>query len=158
VKRLIATGLMALVLVLSSQQQALAWRKCSFSAGISWHVESGNNNFLWGLFKNGQVPGYPTDVLPTFQGVAYPNPYAGIGPVGPVFGGPPPVVAPLPPVAATQQPAPPVKQAIYYNNYNYQAVGYNYPANNSYANQTPGYSYPQYNYSNYQVPSYWYGN
>src|SRR5438105_4197950 len=52
---------MALGLTALSQQRAAAWYKWSISAGININFESANNSWLCGLFKSGQVPGYPTD-------------------------------------------------------------------------------------------------
>jgi hypothetical protein len=161
VKKALIASLAALVLLLVSQQQAYAWKKWSFNAGISINYEGGNNSFLWGLYQNGQVPGYPSDYYPLNRSiVSGPSPYGGF----PAYGGAPlaadysgghgpalPAGAqPMPSGNQSQQPKQAETQAVYYNNYNYQPAGY----------QTPSYGYSNYgysNYGNYQVPSYWYG-
>ena len=50
-------GLTALGLALASGQEAKAWTNFKFSAGVNWQWQSGDNCLLWGLFRNGQVPG-----------------------------------------------------------------------------------------------------
>jgi hypothetical protein len=149
---------LALGLVAMSQQEAKAWCKWSVNAGISINYEGGNNNCLWGAFRGGQVPGYPTDV---FQG-GFNMPHANFGypPAYPVFqdygayhGGQPQPAAPngdqKPPQA--KQPDT-TTRAIYYPNQNYQSAGYYYPA--AYYQQPAA----NYGYGFSQVPSYWYGN
>jgi hypothetical protein len=168
VKKLLVAGLLALGLVLTSQQQASAWSKWSFNAGISVNYEGGNNSFLWGLSRSGQVPGYPTDVIgcgPFGNGNGgLPGAY-GYGGYG-GYGGYPldyhaaAPVTPTAPGAGQPQPAGQPQngkqaetQAVYYSGYNYQPSNYYYPANTNYYNyQSSGFG----GYG-YQVPSYWYG-
>jgi hypothetical protein len=57
-KRISLLGLFALLLTLTLQQQACAWLNFKFGAGVNWNWQSGGNNFLWGLFRNGQPPGF----------------------------------------------------------------------------------------------------
>ncbi len=73
-KRFLMMGALALGVVALSQQHASAWIK--FNIGFNISFESGNNCWLWGLFRNGQVPGYPTD-YPTHHGCHYPHAYVG---------------------------------------------------------------------------------
>jgi hypothetical protein len=56
-KKIVLAGLFAIGLIALSQQQASAWRNSKFSIGLNWEGQSGNNQFLWGTFRNGQVPG-----------------------------------------------------------------------------------------------------
>src|SRR5262245_37097105 len=65
VKKWTLMGALALGIVAVSGQQASAWYKVGFSAGISFTWESANNSWLWGALRSGQVPGHPTD-LPTW--------------------------------------------------------------------------------------------
>ena len=154
--KLIVAGALALGLVLTAQQEASAWTKWSVNVGVSIHYEGGNNNFLWGMFRSGQVPGYPTDVCMDgpFGGVAaapYIDPgyaygyaaYPAHDSAAPVTTEPP--VAPPPAKTGTQAIYYPNQPAAYYPNagsYQYPAYGYSYGS---------GYGYAQ------QVPSYWYG-
>jgi hypothetical protein len=161
-------GFLALGLVLSSQQQASAWSKWSFNAGISVNYEGGNNSALWGMFRSGQVPGYPTDVWQGFCAPQFGYPgYGGFGGYGGYGGYAVPYDHAAAPSGQQTQPATgpgttqPQQnnkgetQAVYYNNYNRQPTGNYYPTNNY---QYSNYGYSGYGYGNYQVPSYWYGN
>ncbi len=56
-KRILTLGLVALGLTLGTNQEASAWVNFKFGAGINWQWQSGNNNILWGAFRDGQVPG-----------------------------------------------------------------------------------------------------
>jgi hypothetical protein len=177
VKKLLVAGLLALGCVLTSQQQASAWSKFNFSIGANLSWESANNNTFWGMFRSGQVPGYPTDVFqgvwsnPGFGGYPVMGGYPGYGfdhgygyggygmPMdhAALPGGQPMPTGAQPAPAGTQPQATPQgpTQAVYYNNYNYQTNGY-YPSNGGYYNYS-NYGYQGYGYGNYQVPSYWYG-
>ena len=154
--KLIVAGALALGLVLTAQQEASAWTKWSVNAGISINYEGGNNNFLWGMYRSGQVPGYPTDVYMGPYGLASsPAPLAGPDcaygyPGYPLYGS----AAPAPVTTETPVAAPKTStQAIYYPN---QPAAY-YPNAGSYQYPTYGYSYGNgYGYAQ-QVPSYWYG-
>ena len=179
-KKFLTIGALTLGLAAFSQQEASAWIKCNFSVGLNWSWEAGNNNYLWGLVRTGQVPGYPTDYGYSAHGS--PSPYAGM--MGGGMVAPPPVaydgghmphgapgfVAPPPqtvepPAGKSAAPAQPTT-ASYYGTNGYQPVNYQVP---SYY-QAPNYSTPSYgyygsqgyygygSYGNYQAPSYWYGN
>jgi hypothetical protein len=176
VKKFLTIAALALGLGAASAQQASAWVKCNFAIGLTWHWESGNNNFLWGFFRNGQVPGYPTDFYGNAPGsLPAVSPYAGLigGPVyygdfgghapngGPGFVAPPPSQTAEPPAAKGASAAPSAQpSAGYYGTSGYQPVGYY---------QAPSYGTPSYgyyggqgyygygSYGNHQVPSYWYG-
>ncbi len=56
-KKVLVAGMLAVCLVAVSQQQASAWCNHRFSIGFNWERQSGNNDFFWGFFHNGQVPG-----------------------------------------------------------------------------------------------------
>src|SRR5262249_43942034 len=56
-KKIALAGVVALGIVALSQQQASAWVNAKFSIGLNWQWQCGNNNFLWGAWHNGQVPG-----------------------------------------------------------------------------------------------------
>jgi hypothetical protein len=143
-KRVLSIGLLAVCALAITEQSADAWINSKFSIGLNWHLQSGNNNVLWGLWRNGQVPG--------------PDAYFG----GPFQYGPPAMSAPgmSQPAGvfpwfgyAPQQTAPPpLGQQHAYGpqpGYNpYQAVSYQ---PNPYQ---PSYFYPT--YQAYQAPYYWY--
>lgn len=165
-KKLLTAGIIAMALVVSTQQQASAWCKWNFSAGVSLSYEGGNNNLMWGLLRNGQVPGYPTDVYQghyAMQNFVPNTAFPGYG-AAPGYGGYPamdggaiPYPQPLPAPTPTPAPKAETTQAIYYSNMNQQQSGYyQYPQMNYY--QAPAYGYSPYGYGSYQVPSYWYGN
>lgn len=156
-KKLLSLGLLTVCAVIMSENQAHAWLNSKFSIGLNWHLQSGNNNVLWGLWKNGQVPGPEA-----FGGAPHGHiPFGANAPAGnfPFLGANPqqmpqayPTQTAPPPVQASQQ------QTYYYGNpyaYNpYQTVGY----------QHGGYNYPTYYYPSsyqsygYQAPYYWYLN
>jgi hypothetical protein len=56
-KKIALAGLIALSMVALSQQQASAWVNSKFGIGLNWERQSGGNNFGWGAYRNGQVPG-----------------------------------------------------------------------------------------------------
>ncbi|MSQ93433.1 MAG: hypothetical protein EXR98_02630 [Gemmataceae bacterium] len=158
-KKLLSLGLLTVCALVVSERQADAWLNSKFSVGLNWHLQSGNNNVLWGLWKNGQVPGPEA-----FGGMPHGHiPFGANPPAGnfPYFGANP---QQMPQAYPTQTAPPPVQtsqQAAYYYGmpYNY---GYNPYQTASY--QPGGYSYPSYYYpgtapsSNYQAPYYWYLN
>lgn len=158
-KKFLVIGLLALGLTALSQQQASAWYRINFSAGLNFSFESGNNSFLWGLFTNGQSPGGITDAAPWGHPWGY-HPYP-VYYAYPVY-----VSSPAPYYAASHgshhyQTAEPPRhkepaQTSWHYNGNYQAVGYSYPAAN-YGYQIPNYYPSSGYYGSYQVPSYWYG-
>jgi hypothetical protein len=160
-KKLISIGLLTVCALAFSERSAQAWINAKFSVGLNWHLQSANNNFFWGMYKNGQVPGPEA-----FGGGAYPYnvPFGTNPPTGafPFFGNAPqgyphdtPTQTAPPPQTAQQQQA--YYGALQNWSYNpYQTVSYQ-PSNYFY----PNYYYPIYNpyynpYYGYQVPSYWY--
>ena len=56
-KKVLVAGMLAVFMIAVSQQQASAWSNNRFSIGFNWERQSGNNDFFWGFFHNGQVPG-----------------------------------------------------------------------------------------------------
>src|SRR5437660_814339 len=56
-KKVLSIGLLTLCALAISERPAHAWVNAKFSVGLNWALQSGNNNILWGVFKNGQVPG-----------------------------------------------------------------------------------------------------
>lgn len=58
-KKLLFLGVSALALVLIVQERASAWINFKFGVGLNTQFQTGNNNWLWGAFKNGPAPGDP---------------------------------------------------------------------------------------------------
>jgi hypothetical protein len=56
-KRIVLAGLVAVGMMAIGQQHASAWVNSKFGVGLNWDVQSGGNNLLWGLWRNGQPPG-----------------------------------------------------------------------------------------------------
>ena len=56
-KKLLSIGLLTVCALAISTHEAHAWSNTKFSIGLNFHRQSAGNNFLWGLYKNGQVPG-----------------------------------------------------------------------------------------------------
>ena len=93
--RILTLGVLALGLILGSQQQASAWCNFKFGAGINWDYQGGNNCFGWGLWHSGEVPG--PEVFGCGPGGGCPSPYmnygggpdcyAGAGYGGPAYAG-----------------------------------------------------------------------
>ena len=150
-KKILSLGLLTVCALAMSERQAHAWVNAKFSIGLNWQLQSANNNFLWGVYKNGQVPGPEA-----FGGGSAPFPY-GVGPGPamnlpgqfPFFGQNP---QGMPQTVPAQTNAPPQASMTqgYYNPYqtaSYQHYGYYYPT----------YYYPNnQSYYYYQAPSYWY--
>jgi hypothetical protein len=61
-KKVLATGLLAICLLALSQQQASAWINSRFGIGFNWDWSCGGNHCCWGAWHNGQPP------APTFYG------------------------------------------------------------------------------------------
>ena len=144
-KKLLSIGLLTVCALVISEHQASAWVNAKFSIGLNWHLQSANNNILWGLYKNGQVPG------PEAFGQG-----GGYGPMMPPANGFPYFGNGQPGYPQTAPPPQITQQQAYYpmpQMYNpYQTVSYQ-PSNYYY----PNYYYPTYNpYYGYQAPSYWY--
>jgi len=147
-KKILSIGLLSLCALAITERQAEAWVNAKFSIGLNWSLQSGNNNILWGVFKNGQVPG--------------PEAFGGGGPFqyGP-FTAPAGQSMPFPFYGAAPQTmpqaAPVAQQQTYYHPQNY---GYNPYQTVSY--QPNGYYYPSqfyptyYQAYSYQAPYYWY--
>lgn len=55
-KKLLVLGCAAVVVALATGRPADAWINSKFSVGLNWQWQSANNNFLWGVFRNGEVP------------------------------------------------------------------------------------------------------
>jgi hypothetical protein len=154
-KKILSIGLLTLCALALGEREAHAWVNSKFSIGLNWHLQSGNNNILWGAWRNGQVPG----------------PEAFGHPGGPLQFGPGPNHSPHMPPAATfpyfghnpqtmpagfpQETAPPPTLS--------QGYGYHWSPYGSYnafqpVSYMPGY-YPTYYYPSYyayQAPYYWY--
>jgi hypothetical protein len=140
-KKLLSIGLLSVCALAFSEHQAQAWVNCKFSVGLNWQLQSGNNNFFWGAWKNGQVPG-PEAFAPGM-------PYGGGG-AFPYFGYAPQAA----PQAVPTQTAPPPQAAYYtpqtYNPYqtvSYQTYGYYYYPNTYYPIHQQYYG---------PAPTYWY--
>ena len=143
-KKILSLGLLTVCALVLTERPAHAWVNSKFSVGLSWHLQSGNNNVLWGLWKNGQVPGPEAYQGPFHYG---PPPFSAPGmsqPTGvfPWYGYAPPNETAPPPLGQNAhygQPNP-------YQTVSYQQNGYYYPS----------YFYPTYQAYAYQAPPYWY--
>lgn len=82
--KILPIGLLALCCGVVAEERASAWINSRFGIGANWSWQSGGNNLLWGLFRDGQPCG------PDFYNVHVPvYPRCGCnGPGGPGFGGP----------------------------------------------------------------------
>ncbi len=153
-KRLLSIGLLTVCALAVSERQANAWVNAKFSIGMNWHLQSANNNTLWGVFKNGQVPGPEA-----FGAGMYPGPIPfGTNPPGgtfPFYGNGPQGYPQGMPAQAAPTQAP--QQHAYYGQNAFQSASYQ-PSSYYDYNYNYSYSYPNYGYSgySYQVPSYWY--
>ncbi len=161
-KKLLSMGLLTVCALAVAEQQAQAWVNSKFSIGLNWQTQAANNNFLWGVFKNGQVPGPEAFGVPG-HGSGNFGPGGGYMPPAaqqmfPYYGSAPAQYNPTAPVGypqgippAFQQGAPnlPSNAAAHAPGNAYQPVTYQhrstYPAYYPYASQ----------YS-YQAPYYWY--
>ncbi len=75
-KKILAIGILAISAIACSQHQASAWVNSRFGVGLNWDVQSGGNNFMWGVYRNGQPPGpeaYGFSDAPTFQPYGIPQ-------------------------------------------------------------------------------------
>jgi hypothetical protein len=108
-KKFVAMGAMALILGTCSLQEASAWKNEKLSVGLNWSYQSGGNNLLWGVFRNGQPPacdpgcfepygygpyGYPGYGAQGYQG--YPYTQGGTAPTTPTAPYTPPAPAEAP--------------------------------------------------------------
>jgi hypothetical protein len=82
-KKVLASGLLAICVIALGQQQASAWINAKFGVGLNWNFQSGGNTWGWGAWRNGQPPG--PEALNS-------GPYQPYGPVFPNY--PPPQYAP----------------------------------------------------------------
>lgn len=129
-KKLLTLSVLTLGVLAATERPAQAWVNMKFGVGLNWQLQSGGNNFLWGMFRNGQVPG-PEAYQP---GGPYTQPGYQQGPNGfPYFG-----AAPGQDNGSRQAMNSPTFGAIQnWSNQNpFQNVSYT----------TPGYWYPQPNY------------
>src|SRR5262245_22685467 len=141
-KRFLVVGVVALGVVLATQQQAPAWINFKMGVGLNWHWQSGGNNILWGVFHDGQPPG------PDYNG-GHPyhnggHPYPNGGHDNRFFFAQGGAIPTAPQTQATPSPVNPAAgyyPATYSGQNVYQPVSY-YPPSN--------YAYPYY-------PAYWQG-
>lgn len=90
-KKILPISLLTLCFAALTQDQASAWINSRFGIGLNWSWQSGGNNFLWGLFRDGQppcpgpVPGCAPPFLPGGPMPGGPMPGIG-GPLGPIGG------------------------------------------------------------------------
>lgn len=132
-KKLLSIGLLTVCAFVLAERQADAWLNSKFSIGMNWSLQSGNNSILWGLWKNGQVPG------PEAFGDGGPfqyGPASSYSPGNYYYGQaqPFPAQTAAPPLAAQQYQYNPYQSVSYQNNAGYYYV-------------------PNYNQA---APSYWY--
>jgi hypothetical protein len=106
-KRILSVGLLTVCALAFSEHQADAWVNSKFSIGLNFHQQSANTSYLWGFWRNGQIPG-PEAFGPGGGGVGIMPSYGpGVGPAGPFpfMGGHPLMSQQMPPQAAPQQGA-----------------------------------------------------
>jgi hypothetical protein len=141
-KKFLTMGALALTLAAICVAPAPAWLNWKFGIGLNLGWQSGGNNTLWGLFRNGQPPG--------------PECGGGLGgcplPPGPGYGGAPfqpnsfnnNAVQSGPDAAPIRGPAVPnsyqTSQNPWSNYYNANTVGYRYPYYAYNYNYSYGYS------------------
>lgn len=92
-KKLLFLGVTALALSLVVQERASAWINFKFGVGLNCQFQTGNNNWLWGAFKNGPAPGDPfaPHVFAPHQGHYGVMPYGGMPYGGMQFEAPAPM-------------------------------------------------------------------
>jgi hypothetical protein len=156
-KKFLSMGLLTVCALAVADQEAHAWVNGKFSVGLNWQVQSANNSFLWGVFKNGQVPG-PEAFGQPGPGHGHFGPGGGYMPPAaqqpfPYFGAMPgynqPAPAGYPQVAPKTAPtSAPTNAAVGYYYNPYQTASYQ-PYQNYYPYGSV-YYYPQ------QAPYYWY--
>ncbi len=172
-RKILVFGALALGLALGSEQTASAWVNFKFGAGINWNYQSGGNNTLWGLFRNGQPPGPDGQQFgpggQTFPGHPQFGPqnfqYFGNQGYNPGVGQQ--TVPTDVPAFPAQTPVAqaygygPVYQPVSYNPYYNSAYGYSAPvyqpvSYNPYAYSQPAYFYTtEPAYGSYNQPIYW---
>jgi hypothetical protein len=113
--RVLIATLTTLGLLAATQQEASAWHKTKFNAGINISAEGAGNTALWGLWKSGPMPCSMQDgacprgyggAMPMQDG-AFPRGYGGVMPMQDGLMAPPqdqPERLP-PPTAQTTRPA-----------------------------------------------------
>ncbi len=153
-KRFLVACTLALALMANAQQKASAWSKFNFNVGLNISREASDNNFLFGLYRNGPHPnaqggngGGGGGGYDGYGSAGGAGAGTGYGAGNPYFNQMPAAGAmptlPAPGQSVPAQTAPVMQQS------NTQQIGYyNYYRNAGYAPST-GY---------YAVPSYWYGN
>src|SRR5262249_10956822 len=134
-KKVLCVGLLAVCALAFSERPAHAWVNSKFSVGLNWHLQSGNNNVLWGAWKNGQVPGPEAYQGPFYHG-GVPMSAPGMSQPTGVF----PWYGYAPPNEAPQHG----NHAYYGYPSPYQTVSY----------QQGAYYYPSYFYPTYQAYAY----
>ncbi|MSU80717.1 MAG: hypothetical protein EXS16_21845 [Gemmataceae bacterium] len=72
-KKILVLGAIAIGMLATSKQEAPAWIKTGFRAGINWDYQSGGNSALWGLWRDGQ-PASPE----VFGGHHHSGPHFGV--------------------------------------------------------------------------------
>ena len=148
-KKVLASGLAALALVLLAQGQASAWHKCNFGVGLNWSCEGGGNCVLWGLLKGAPTPGQTDGNFDGDHG--FHDGHAMAPDMIPGDAAPLNAIT-VPPTPPTPKPMPTgtpnAAQPVGYFPYADPAVGY-YPA----AKANPTYAYPMYYYY-YYYPMY----
>ena len=114
-KKFLLIGALALAVAAALEYQAWAWINTNFSVGLNYCYQSGGNNLLWGVFRNGQPGGCDLPNCPQhYYAVQH-----GYNPVCPTFDGPfHNSAAAFPPVPAVDP------HANWYNQPAFQPVNY----------------------------------
>jgi hypothetical protein len=91
-KRFLAIGALTIAAAAISTPEAPAWVNWKLGVGLNMGWQAGGNNFLWGLFRNGQPPA--PDFCGGFGGAMLPPGLPGPGPYPPQGPGPYPPQGP----------------------------------------------------------------
>lgn len=143
-KKILSISLLTLCALAVAERPAHAWVNSKFSIGLNWHLQSANNNVLWGAWKNGQVPGPEAFGQPGGPLQFGPGPYMPPANGFPWFGNTPGGQAPYNYQQAYYAAPNPYQNP--YQQVSYQPGGYYHPS----------YFYPTYYGYAYDPPYYWY--
>ena len=121
-KKFLVIGALALAVAACAEDQANAWVNAKFGVGLNVSLQSGGNNVMWGLFRNGQPPVPAAAPAP----YGYYPPMVAPGQPYPMHSGPidaQPGISPAPAPASVPTQLPPTSWIDYPG---YQMVSYPY--------------------------------
>ena len=150
-KKIIVMSFLVVGVIMFAEQQASAWVNSRFGIGLSDHKQSANTSLLWGLWRNGQIPGPDMGGQggSPYGGAPYGSPYG-----GPRFAASQPGFMPMP-----SGPGPVAHQGAFADPYFAGAPYATAPMNYGSPYQFANYPRPSYYYPSVYYPSaYYYGN